>query len=224
MNYLSEITQYIQYAYDKAELVKNKENIIEPDFIKGQKQMALFARPMGFCKDLEYFGFIGTIGDADFIIFRGTDSVADWISNADCELIDFPRGGKVHKGFYKLHEQMIQDIKAWRPKNPLFIAGHSLGAAIATLMADELAYLNPTLYTFSSPRVGNIDFAKNFEALPIDTCRFFNTEDVVPTIPLPIIEYETYQHVGKCIPVSINTGSTINNHAMTIFNKLIESI
>lgn len=49
------------------------------------------------------------------------------------------------------------------------------------------------LMTFGSPRVGNVDFAAEFDRLIPNTWRVNNLLDPVPKIPLMIMGYE---HVG----------------------------
>ncbi|GAC1479314.1 MAG: hypothetical protein NVS2B14_20070 [Chamaesiphon sp.] len=44
--------------------------------------------------------------------------------------------------------------------------------------------VQPTLYTFASPRVGDLNFANKFQAFNIESFRIANTEDIVPTVPL----------------------------------------
>lgn len=70
------------------------------------------------------------------------------------------------------------------------VAGHSLGAALATLSALHAALLGQqqgvrvpvNLYTFASPRVGDSQFAKACKQR-LNAFRMANTEDVVPGIP-----------------------------------------
>jgi len=72
----------------------------------------------------------------------------------------------------------------------IFIAGHSLGGALAMLAGfyllthDYEAYKDIlSICTFGAPRVGNQDFCSWFKS--VDVVRYFNTEDVVPTVPPP---------------------------------------
>lgn len=82
----------------------------------------------------------------------------------------------------------------------IYITGHSLGAALATIAAMDIAVIdlaqqdkikNPiNLYTFASPRVGDNIFAKAFNEFiseeRINAFRFANSEDIVPKIPFPV--------------------------------------
>lgn len=106
---------------------------------------------------------------------------------------------------HKLHQKPIVEIvknsieniftdsleQDKRPKN-IYIAGHSLGAALATISGLHISRTldkigqkekaNVSLYTFASPRVGNHDFAKECRN-SFRTYRIANSEDIVPGIP-----------------------------------------
>jgi hypothetical protein len=60
-----------------------------------------------------------------------------------------------------------------RPNRPTIVAGHSLGAALATLFVMEndakRKFDITSLCTFASPRVGNMEFVHLFNQLPIDS-------------------------------------------------------
>ena len=62
------------------------------------------------------------------------------------------------------------------------MAGHSLGGALATLAAYDIAHMLPKegeqvalkVYTFGSPRVGNHSFAQEFQACVPDCWHIIN--------------------------------------------------
>lgn len=65
--------------------------------------------------------------------------------------------------------------------------GHSLGAWLATLYTFEIARkgkLNPTMYTFGSPEVGNQEFVTAFNALVRRSYRIINIRDTIATADL----------------------------------------
>lgn len=83
------------------------------------------------------------------------------------------------------------------------ITGHSLGAALAQLVADELASeieAAPPIavVSFGGPRVGNRAFAERLEGKCVKVLRIVNAHDVVPRVPgvLPRVWEEGYSHVG----------------------------
>lgn len=140
------------------------------------------------------------------VAFRGTEmkNIQDWMTDFQASLSSEGQG-KVHKGFQDaldhIWEALLVTILQFRTQNqPLFLTGHSLGGALATLAGFRFMKAKQTvnaLYTYGSPRVGDRDFRSAFNALLLDrTFRFVNDEDCVARLPLKILGY---CHVGqKC--------------------------
>jgi len=110
-----------------------------------------------------------------FMIVRGTQNIDNWMTDLDLPLVTNPYGdGMVHQGFLTV----MQKIEGLDQYNPLIdqcvtngwyigFAGHSLGAAVATLATQQFYqrhsdYTNFHYATFGSPRVGNYDFQQDF--------------------------------------------------------------
>ena len=95
--------------------------------------------------------------------------------------------------------EQIRVKKEARPKRSFVVTGHSLGAALATLFVMENKEKNKfditTLCTFASPRVGNTEFVRQFNVLPLDSWRIVNHQDIVPKLPLRLPPFFDYQHV-----------------------------
>ncbi|GLC64672.1 hypothetical protein PLESTF_000190900 [Pleodorina starrii] len=120
---------------------------------------------------------------------------------------------KVHRGFYRAYKSVrrllttlimntttAEEGSQW----DIHVTGHSLGGALATLGAYELALhkksiqiKNLTLHTFGSPRVGNDKFKESFDHLLAAAWRFTNPWDIVPTIPPQ--RWFSYSHVGQAV-------------------------
>ena len=96
-------------------------------------------------------------------------------------------------------------------------AGHSLGAALATLYVSDnhrARFANVSLLcTFASPFVGNAAFAQSVDELGIPSWRIVNSRDLVPQ--LPPLEYE---HVKTLEPYDSNdeTVSSIFDWKLTV--------
>jgi hypothetical protein len=94
---------------------------------------------------------------------------------------------------------MAVRVDGHRPPRPTVVSGHSLGAALATLFvlenSDKGKFDISTLCTFASPRVGNMEFVRTFNRLPINSWRIVNTEDLVPKLPPHIPVLLDYDHV-----------------------------
>jgi triacylglycerol lipase len=106
-------------------------------------------------------GVIATRNDATIIAFAGTDplNLLNWISDF---YLGRP-GPDVHQGFEDAADAVWEDVEAaieqcMNDGRALFIAGHSLGAAIALVTADrarqEKGLQHGEVYVFGSPRVG----------------------------------------------------------------------
>ena len=147
------------------------------------------------------------------LVLRGTNDVRDWLTNFNA----FPDGwvgeGLVHNGFAKALALVWDKITASLDRNvpsdcPLFIAGHSLGAALATLAA---SLRRPrALYTFGSPRVGDDDFGETLAGVKI--FRVVNNRDVVTTVPPPL----PFHHVGELHYITHEGGMLVNPHDETV--------
>jgi triacylglycerol lipase len=103
---------------------------------------------------------------------------------------------RVHQGFKDEVDELWPDIcedinrKANLGKT-LWFCGHSLGAAMATIMSSRCLHNeelnNPVeLYTFGSPRVGWRGYVKS---LGVTHHRWKNNNDIVTTVPLWIMGY-----------------------------------
>ncbi len=117
-------------------------------------------------------------------------------------------GGMVHAGFLQAFAEVsdcLDDIvKARQSEQRLWLTGHSMGGALATLAAAHLGTAAVQgLHTYGCPRVGNAAFAS---LLPVQTHnRFVHRDDWVPALPP---EFFGYVHAGNLIPV---TGSPPRN-------------
>uniref|UniRef100_A0A0K0FFI4 Lipase_3 domain-containing protein n=1 Tax=Strongyloides venezuelensis TaxID=75913 RepID=A0A0K0FFI4_STRVS len=71
----------------------------------------------------------------------------------------------------------------------VYVTGHSLGAAYASLATFKISYLNYRkgkdiyLYTFGGPRIGSYQFAKNFDKLVPNSWRVVVGSDIIPHFP-----------------------------------------
>ena len=142
-------------------------------------------------------GFVAEDRSAVYLVFRGTVTANEWIRDLNLHLAACPylASGKVHEGFlqtYQLFRPGILDALArLNPRKRLFITGHSLGAALATLALPDLAsatgFKSPIVYTFASPRVGDKTFAETYNGLfSSRSFRIANTSDMAVSLPLPM--------------------------------------
>jgi Predicted lipase len=103
--------------------------------------------------------------------------------------------GRVHLGFKNafdvIRPQLDPLVQTLTQGRTLWICGHSLGAALATLAADHYTATRGVC-TFGSPRVGDPTFARAFDTKFSErSLRYVNDHDVVTHVPLPL----GYKHV-----------------------------
>ncbi|KAH1096254.1 hypothetical protein J1N35_013175 [Gossypium stocksii] len=185
------------------------------------------------------------------VAFRGTEQARWKDLRTDLMLVpaglnperiggDFKQEVQVHSGFLSAYDsvriRIISLIKAsigyidelLKPQHrwQVYVTGHSLGGALATLLALELSSsklakcgaISVTMYNFGSPRVGNRRFAEVYnekfdaslvkvnaiEYIPLqkvkDSRRIVNHRDIIPTVP----RLMGYCHVAQ--PVYLAAG------------------
>ncbi len=148
-----------------------------------------------------------------------------------------------------IRETVETTLKKHCPPNAekvnIYVTGHSLGGALATLATahikrlidkEDISAHHPTLYSFASPRVGDDKFAQAFNKL--ECYRVANSEDLVPNIPLPtllpmagrlptrsgilqgvtdLLNKNLYQHVGVPIYFTLQRQSISDNHTLPVY-------
>ncbi|MCI5144056.1 MAG: lipase family protein [Candidatus Electrothrix sp. AR3] len=143
------------------------------------------------------------------MVFRGTDEMADWLDNINL-LSTEQVSGEFHQGFWESVEDVwqiifsqYQELMALSADRPLFITGHSLGGAMATVVAARLTHDKipfTSLYTFGQPRALTRKTAKAFNASC--KCKFFrfqNNNDIVTRLPAVL---GGYRHAGTHLYIS----------------------
>jgi len=130
----------------------------------------------------------GACNETDLIITcRGTQPTQPNDLLADLDTIPKRHGnGWVHEGFRrearKILPLVIDYIKKY-PNRKIWLTGHSLGAAMALYITQELEYeqFNPQmLFTYGCPRLGSHDYV---EGVKTEHHRFVNCNDMVTTVP-----------------------------------------
>ena len=140
------------------------------------------------------------------LVFRGTQvdafwpSIIDWSVDARFVPKRDGHGDAVHAGFLDAAHEVWPDVAAYiatlqrAAARPLWITGHSLGAALATVAANLCSDAFGALglkgtYTYGSPRVGDDGFCRR---IPGVVWRFRNDSDLVTHVPLGLV----FRHAG----------------------------
>jgi len=134
-----------------------------------------------------------------YVTICGTKTSDDIMEDLQAKLVPLAIPGLeddyAHDGFVDImHKVLPQVITRLGSIKKIIITGHSLGGAVATLLAYVLAKNRPELdvqvHTFGSPRVCSRALATKYNAAVPKTVRVVLDRDIVPTLP-----FGRYQHV-----------------------------
>ena len=175
--------------------------------VKAFAEAGLGATIKPFAGQISTQAYVASSDQWIVMAFRGTQvddfmaSIIDW--GVDAQFFPLPDAhfDLVHAGFLSAVREVWDDIVACvvdlqaRKARPLWITGHSLGAALATMAAnlcsDQPNHLGLAgLYTYGSPRVGDRGFGRR---IPCPVRRFRNNSDLVTHVPLGLV----FHHVGE---------------------------
>jgi len=185
--------------------------------------------------DYKVFGFIARSGPDVIVAIRGTENVLEWIVDSLFRLVPFPyvSAGRTEQGFTDFYSSFrtganntgsrvldaLRALTADGTVKTLRIAGHSLGSALATLLAIDVAgngvFASPTVYTFASPRVGDKVFAGTYDSLISDSWRIANLMDIVTQLPP---SFAGYVHVDAEVPINSDDRT---KHTVTCWHALL---
>ena len=155
-------------------------------------------------RDVGTAGFVTAGDDIVVIVFRGTENELDWWTNMRVRFITLQGGTRVHTGFFQAYWPIrdtlfgaVERLLKAKPRR-VYITGHSLGGALATMATAELANHQDAqirdciaaCYTFGCPRTGDSSFD---QYVKVPLYRITNGVDMVPAVPPAILGY---RHVG----------------------------
>ncbi|XP_062200183.1 phospholipase A1-Ibeta2, chloroplastic-like [Phragmites australis] len=161
------------------------------------------------------------------IVLRGTATCPEWAENLRTGLVpltedDNASAPKVAKGFLSLYktagdhvpslsDAIVEEVKRLvelykGEELSITVVGHSLGASLALLAADELSACLSTntdhrpppvaVVSFGGPKTGNRAFVDRLQReRGVNVLRVVNAGDVVTRVPAPISR-EGYVHAG----------------------------
>lgn len=182
--------------------------------------------------DCVYGIFKDTSKKRIIITFRGSHTFKDWLMNFSAQMVKI-RVPKLlrenfksvhgHRGFYEYlfkdgnhdgshtYDKILDDIKPFVEKGyKIYVTGHSLGAALSTMLAFKLAGSSKawipkpiTCISVESPFVAGATLKDAFKQLEQDGLirhlRITNSRSTVPAIPMiapSILRPGLYHHVG----------------------------
>lgn len=158
------------------------------------------------------------------LVFQGSQEPEDWMTNMTVKKANYFDGkDEVHQGFYDSLQLFLRTVnnKTFNTKNKkaymlnkdidflnkdckIILTGHSLGGAVATLVACYLNDLgvkkeNMSVYTFGAPPVGSKEFCLKYKN-KLDLYRVFNQKDIIPKIE----RITSLKHLGQEVILESN--------------------
>jgi triacylglycerol lipase len=197
------------------------------------------------------FGFVAqSLSSAKTLVvaLRGTDPrrLLEWLDDAVALPVPCPWGhGLVHAGFLEVYKSLqllkqpgamavtvadyLKSLLETQQFDNVVVTGHSLGGALATILADHLDFLSHNAafsdfelssVTFASPRTGDADWAHWYDlGLQHTTRRYENPWDLVPNLPTK----PPFEHVNNKVRLKAPFGlDIIRNHILETYIELLE--
>lgn len=159
---------------------------------------------------LDAYVCVKTIDGVHYVMFRGSTTFLDWISDFADEALQWPDAvlGGVHAGFRDgvcLVREALDDIVG--DQNPVVIVGHSLGAGHAVLYAGYRVAAGKcvsAIVMFGEPRAGGKALADILASVPIRSYRNGDatSHDLVTDVPRSVPLVLDYRHPRELIDVS----------------------
>ncbi len=151
------------------------------------------------------------------LVVRGTANLENVTVDLDSQLLlDKSINISLHQGFSTAARAVYQDVLPLLDKSkPIQTTGHSLGGAVAVILAlylDYDGYRVQNITTFGQPKVTNVEGSKLFSHLPL--MRLVTPLDMVPLVPAlspqDLNKLDIYWHAGQEVILMDN-----NQYALT---------
>ena len=143
--------------------------------------------------------------DHTILAVEGTNETTDWVTNLKFLI----KRDDCHRGFKNNANRTLAELvvayEGLNPERKLVIAGHSLGGATATCIADllwESGNHNVALVTAGSPRPGGRRLRRRLK--DIEHLRFVHGNDIVPGTP-PRLAGFVHTHPRIYLPDAVET-------------------
>lgn len=170
----------------------------DPKFIETTLDRAGFPESR-FFENHGTYAFLAINDHNLILVFRGSETADKTDYTTDAKIIQTPfrEFGSAHSGFVEaldwVNEAIEEEINQLLVEKPraLWISGHSLGGALATLYGIHHSDQTTAVYTIGAPRVGGINLAQEGEER-IRLYRLVNDNDIIPRLPTPPF----YRHFG----------------------------
>jgi len=193
-----------------------------------------------------FFGILaknGAVTNSYIAVIRGTDGFVEWLIDGEFLLIPHPRhaGVMVEQGFWNIyqtmsladpatglttHQNAAEGVAKVVGTDTVVAGGHSLGSALATYFADDLAERMASKVSaclFASPRTGDSAWANLFAATVTDYRLFNYIIDIVTQVPT--LGYATLPNATVIQPSTAQAGIRLDilcNHHVICYCAMID--
>lgn len=181
--------------------------------------------------------FVKITPECNYLIFRGTNSIGDWLFNLSAFPAYYNRRW-THGGFALAHKSVWKRIlKLLDPKKKTLITGHSLGGALAELSAWACKdFEDVTMITFGKPQVFVRGSKKKMDHdVQIS---YVSGSDVVTRIPKfgyrpdanqDLVYFDNWGQVFLNPPKGyvsndFGLGDSISDHSMNSYEKMVNDM
>lgn len=189
----------------------------------------------------QFFGFVAVMVDAPrdvVVVWRGTEGWRDWVQDLetfDKETYPYANAGKVHQGFLDLYKSdpcreplmaALEGLVKDKDFDVMHVTGHSLGGSLAVLNALDIATnlgVQPIMWTFGGPRVGNTHFKKAFDKAVESCVRVVNKPDKVPKVPPWEFGYHHVKGQYEIDSSKVAKHGLVCYHTMPTYLHMLES-
>ena len=197
MMWAAQLAYEVRHARHKIPIVLARWSLSTVALLSDGKQSPEFAGTRGL---------VAQGRGATVLAFAGTDPMAfaNWITNFNVGA----RPRDLHRGFETaiaaVWGDLVAALRACDPSQPIFVAGHSLGGALAIVAAERLrreaGIEAAAIYTFGAPRAGSRSFAHAYIAagLGARTYRLVHGLDIVPSLPPSALGFHHAGHLIAC--------------------------
>ena len=140
------------------------------------------------------------------VVFRGTDHLEDWATNLNLIKVATPLNREIHRGFQEAYNsvkdalrEMLEPLVGW----DLYCTAHSLGGALACLLALQSGFKFKQVVTFGQPRFMGVHGYTNMSKYNV--VRYVNAADIVARIPVM-----GFKHTGDVVYIN-RKGELVHN-------------
>jgi triacylglycerol lipase len=200
-----------------------------------------------------FFLATSEVTETQIISIRGTSNIENAMVDVSLKLnVDADLGVSLHQGFADSAKQVYAElVPLLKPKYKINVTGHSLGGAIAVVLAMFLykdQFEVGQVVTFGQPKVTNVPGANAISH--IDLIRVVTPHDLVPLVPLfdplDINNIDIFWHAGREVVLlednqyavlegldsmlratrftqRLLNEENLENHKMSVYLKLIDA-